>query len=82
MSHKTIRNTAPQKFKIFLEGHWWISGKPLFEKCTYTELFLVCILPYSVRIGEKTDQKKCHIWTLFPQWAEEAGRGTIVIPRN
>ena len=39
----------------------------LREKCPNTELFLVCIFLYSVRIQENTDHKKLRIWTLFTQ---------------
>ena len=37
------------------------------EKCPKTELFLVRIFLYSVRIQGNTDQKKLRIWTLFTQ---------------
>ena len=30
--------------------------------------FLVGTFPFSVRMGENTDQKKLRIWTLFTQW--------------
>ena len=39
----------------------------LREKYPNTEFFVVCILPYSVQIREKTDQKKLRIWTLSTQ---------------
>ena len=39
----------------------------LREKCPNTELFLVHIFLYSVRIQENTDQKLLRIWTLFTQ---------------
>ena len=41
---------------------------PLLEKCPNTELFLVRIFLYSVRIQENTDHKYLRIWTLFTQW--------------
>ena len=39
----------------------------LREKCPNTELFLVRIFLYSVRIQENTDQKQLRIWTHFTQ---------------
>ena len=39
----------------------------LREKRPTTELFLVRISLYSVRIQENTDQKKLRTWTLFTQ---------------
>ena len=39
----------------------------LREKCPNTELFLVRIFLYSIRIQENTDQKQLRIWTLFTQ---------------
>ena len=41
---------------------WQIS---LRKMCPNKEFFLVCILLYSVRIRECTDEKKLRIWTLF-----------------
>ena len=37
-------------------------------KCPNTELFLVRIFVYSVRIQENMDEKKLRMWTLFTQW--------------
>ena len=44
-----------------------IVSNTLREKCPNTEIFLVRIFPYSVRMWENTDQKKLRIWTLFTQ---------------
>ena len=38
------------------------------ENCPNTEIFLVRILLYLVRIQENTDQMKLRIWTLFTQF--------------
>ena len=38
------------------------------ENCPNTEIFLVRILLYLVRIQENTDQMKLRIWTLFSQF--------------
>ena len=40
----------------------------LCKRCPNTELFLVCVFPYSVQIRENIDQKKLRIWILFTQW--------------
>ena len=37
------------------------------EKCPNTEIFLVYVLLYSVRIKENIDQKKPRSWTHFTQ---------------
>ena len=50
----------------FLDGLCWLLH--LREKCPHTEVFLVRIFPYSVRIRENTDQKKLRFWTLFTQY--------------
>ena len=74
-SHIILLIFPPQKLmKIFIYCH----NLPLCEKCPNTEFFLVHIFPHSdrirrdtlylsvsVRIREKTDQKKLRIWTLF-----------------
>ena len=44
----------------------WTGGTlTLREKYPNTELLLVCIFPYSVRIKENMDQKKLRIWILL-----------------
>ena len=56
----------PGKFSVRFGWVWIILAKlALREMCPNTEVFLVRIFLYSVRIKE--DQKKLRIWTLFPQ---------------
>ena len=58
-------------FCVILSQYWNLLSPmspeviTLHKECPSTELFLVCILLYSVRIQENTDQKKLCIWALF-----------------
>ena len=56
--------------------------KPLREKCSNTEFFLVFLFLYSNWIQENTentDKKKLRIWKLFMQWTFCEGRNQIWI---
>ena len=55
--------------KVFKMEIWAIK---LREKYSNTELFLVPVFLYSVRMQENTDQKSLHIWILFTQWYKMA----------
>ena len=52
--------------KLVLSGSI-LHNSTLREKCPNTELFLVRISPYSVRMRENTDQKQVRIWTLLTE---------------
>ena len=58
----------PQYFRVYWAFWMGCAGFCMCEKCLHTEVFLVRIFPYSVRIRENTDQKKLRFWTLFTQY--------------
>ena len=65
--YKKLNDIFINKVFVLFRRKCWIFSFILREKRPNTEFFLVCIFLYSVRIQEKTDQKKLRIWTLFRQ---------------
>ena len=59
-----VNNNNTIRYVVFV----YFENISLREKYPNTELFLVRIFLYSVRIQENTDQKKLRIWTLFTQF--------------
>ena len=62
----TLLSLLDNNIAIILKLFRWLS---LLKKCPNTELFSICIFPYSVQIRENKDENKFRIWTLFKQWS-------------